>query len=240
MTHLPLEDRNVVGTAGPRYEPKNVCAHPFCNETTGLEKHHLWRRSFLGGGFNWVVLPDGKHVGNVVKLCLKHHQEITENKKSIVWWKDHFEIIRDEGDAVEMFGSLKPQPPLGFTDFPEEDVAQMPPDGHWLYGEAGESLTEPSGGIIRGRSWPLHGSLPVPHEGEECELCKRRVPKKRKPTTPTSKVHSFRLPLDQTDQLEEIWEAVAKHLGVQENSYYKGEAVLRAFVIALQGPGASE
>jgi len=221
MTHLPLEDRSVVGTAGPRYEPKSICAHPFCNETTGLEKHHLWRRSFLGGGFNWVVLPGGRHVGNVVKLCLKHHQEITENKARIVWYAPDPESLCaffwDEPNGTTF---LDPQPPLGFTDFPEEGV---------------DDISENAGATQHEHSVLTPDDNGVP-EGTECPTCNRRVPKKRKPSTPTSKVHSFRLPLDQTDELEEIWEAVAKHLGVQENSYYKGEAVLRAFVIALQGP----
>jgi hypothetical protein len=170
---------------------------------------------------------------------------ITENKAKVVWDSHWGRFIWEQNHGEE---PLDPQPPLGFTDFPEESVDPIseargalkgyPPVTRPADDDAGEWV---SGGHEKFEvTWvPGHEPHP-PEEGQECPTCRRRVPKKKKPSTPTSKVHSFRLPLDQTDELEEIWEAVAKHLGVQENSYYKGEAVLRAFVIALQGPGASE
>ena len=75
------------------------------------------------------------------------------------------------------------------------------------------------------------------HESQECPTCHRRVPKKKKPTTPTSKTISFRLPIDNADQWEEIIEAAAKHLGVYESTYWKWQTIERALILALQSPG---
>ena len=76
----------------------------------------------------------------------------------------------------------------------------------------------------------------IVHEGEECPTCMRRVPKKRKATTPTSAVFSTRMPVEEKEAFEEIVEATAKHLGVYEASYWKWAVLLKAMVIALQGP----
>lgn len=84
MTFLPLDDRNVVGVEGPKPQLGPLCAHPFCNRPWE-EKHHLWRRSFLAGAFDWVRLPDGQVVCNVVGLCLIHHGMITVNDARITY-----------------------------------------------------------------------------------------------------------------------------------------------------------
>lgn len=104
VTFLPLDARNVTGVGGPDYELGGVCCHPECVRTDELEQHHLWRRSFLGGPFWRVRLPDGCVVGNVVELCREHHRTVTENKARISWDGDGFVW----GDV----GVLAPQPPL--------------------------------------------------------------------------------------------------------------------------------
>ena len=222
MTHLNLEDRNVWGVPGPKYEPELVCAHPFCNKhewydgPKTLERHHLWPRSFLRNQpTDWVKLPDGKIVQNCVYLCRDHHQQITENKARILF---------EQGPLVPQgrfmwnedgsFFGLNPQPRF-LTEGADE------PDGSARYDkEKASSVSEHV------------------HEGQECPTCHRRVPKKRKATTPTSKTISFRLPLDNVDQWEEIIEAAAKHTGDSESAYWKWRVIERGLVLVLQEPSS--
>lgn len=271
MTHLPLEDRNVWGVPGPDYTPKRICAHPFCHHDGGpwsqLEKHHLWPRSFLRHQpQNWVKLPDGTRIGNLVYLCREHHQQITENRSAIYFTGGRF--IWDDPDWADVGDtSINPQPPRAVDDWPEEGVKEIaddatdePPLGGGLANmsrregvqsvddDASEWLTsgeipldsgDPQVGGIRPGPGTGHTHEEVP-EGTECPTCNRRVPKKRKATTPTSKVHSFRGPLDQADVLEETFEAAAKNLGVYGNTWWKHETVFRSLVLALQEPGQEE
>lgn len=216
MTHLPLEDRkNVWGVPGPKYEPAPMCSHPFCDPPYyQLERHHLWPRSFLRNQpTDWVKLPDGKIVQNCVYLCREHHQQITENKAKILYGTEqgfYWKEPTTGGWAVE---NLSTQP-----RFLDSDDAWVIPDG----AEALESFTEP------------HSDVP---EGTECPKCHRRVPRKRKKTTPESKVISFRLPIDNADAWEEIIEAAANHLNVKAEAYWKWQTLEKALVIVLQGPG---
>lgn len=83
MTKLPLENNNVVGVHLPAFDLNQICAAPGCQRTDALQTHHLWRRSFLSGGFNGVRLPSEKEIGNLVRLCPHHHQLVTENVASI-------------------------------------------------------------------------------------------------------------------------------------------------------------
>lgn len=231
MSRLPLEDRNVWGVPGPDYEPKAVCAHPFCNRDGtyegALEKHHLWPRSFLRNQpQTWVKLPDGTEIGNLIYLCREHHQQITENKARIIWENSVIMRHEEEGfwwtEGDDRFLLLNPQPPRALEEWPEDRGSDSK-----AVDDFPEEDVEPI--VDDASEWHVH-------EGQECPTCHRRVPKKKKVTTPTTKVVSFRLPLDEAPEFEEIIEAAAKHRGVYENSFWKYVVLLQGLVVLLQGP----
>lgn len=200
MTFLPLADRDVVGAAGPEYEPQRRCSHPLCEKNNELQNHHLWRRSFLQGAFNWVRLPsafkhrcmgglegncekdcgptEGRVVGNKVYLCPEHHAEITDNKAGIYWDVDRF-IWKSPSGGGWFVQPLSPQPPLSLEAF--ESVRSQVPEHD------------------------SHSSVP---ENAVCPTCNRRVPKKKEPSElePERKrtTISFRAPADSEDGVEII------------------------------------
>lgn len=113
MTRLPVESREVVGLSGPEYPKYRVgplCAAPLCSRPVD-HVHHLTRRSFLGGDYAWIKLPDGTITGNLSGLDHRCHQEITENKTRIVWNTDShlYEWVNEAGEIV---APLSPQPPI--------------------------------------------------------------------------------------------------------------------------------
>lgn len=109
MTFLPHDHRHVRGVKDYAYTPEQQCSHPFCVDTVGLQRHHCWPRSFLRGQpTEWVMAPYGVQVGNVVLLCLEHHQEITENKAKILWGEDRQFFWLDDQVGLP----LNPHPPV--------------------------------------------------------------------------------------------------------------------------------
>ena len=76
---------------------------------------------------------------------------------------------------------------------------------------------------------------PIP-EGQECPTCYRRVPKKKKPSSPKTKVVSLRVPLDDAETFEEILEQAAKNAGLYESGHWRYFTVLRGLVHVLQEP----
>jgi len=218
MSRLPLEDRRVYGVPGPDYFPKDICAHPFCSERNPVPTkgyHHLWPRSFLRNQpQTWVKLPDGKEVGNLVYLCRKHQQRVTENESKILYGLTLNKFFWYDGYDTIPMGALDPQPPRAYEVDQVEAI------------NAAERLTEP----------PSHTHEELP-ERFICPTCHRRINAKRKPTTPATKVISFRLPIANAPEWEEIIEAAAKHVGVTEESFWKWRVIERGLVELLQGPG---
>jgi len=106
LTKLPSEDWNVIGIDGPPYPLSRMCSHPTCLDY-GSEHHHIWRRSFLGGTYSWVMLPDGTMIGNVLMLCNEHHRQVTENEVQIGWEEDCFFWVADSQELM----MLSFQPP---------------------------------------------------------------------------------------------------------------------------------
>lgn len=96
MTLLPLEDWNVVGVNGPEYPLGDICVAPGCTQPREYGGgHHVWRRSFLVGDYNYVKLPDGHIVPNLIGLCTHHHKDITENKSRIEYDRDQDWFLYD-------------------------------------------------------------------------------------------------------------------------------------------------
>lgn len=162
MTLLPSESWNVTGVVGPDYKVGPGCAAPNCKKYAD-HGHHAWRRSHLAGAYKWVKLWDDTIVQNLVGLCWKHHQEITENMSAIhyddsglfVWMEDM------DGEFV-VTGKLNPQPGEIST---VTDVGSFSRDVPEPCPTCGTRKKEPHKGIPKRRSktW----SLTVPDDAED-------------------------------------------------------------------------
>lgn len=213
MTLLPVDSWSVEPLSPdvyPAYALNTVCAHPQCAQASGLENHHLWRRSF-GPGFRnaWGVsmavtteYDDGtseteeREVPNRVHLCNRHHIAVTENRARITYdtstgtfrWSD----LGGYGDGLHEL-ALRPQPgaPVALDHVHVE-------------------------------------------EGQECPACHRRVPHKKKKTSPKTKVLSVRFPVDGADEVLETLDAAARHMGILEKPHHRAEVILKGAVLILQ------
>lgn len=105
MTLLPHEDWSVAGVEGDRYTVGPYCQAPGCKRPVD-HKHHLWRRSFIGGDYWWVRVPINggtKTIRNVVGLCWHHHEDVTGTgggHKAWVRWipeAQHFIWMENDG-----------------------------------------------------------------------------------------------------------------------------------------------
>ena len=77
MTLAPRIDPEIRGVPGSRAEMNVTCAAPACISRS-QQGHHMWPRSYLRGQpTEWVRLPSGKVVSNVVGLCVRHHNDVT-------------------------------------------------------------------------------------------------------------------------------------------------------------------
>lgn len=123
MTLAPWDDWNVtVLNDPPPYKVNPVCCVPGCGQTTDIEAHHVWRRSFTGTPAAWVRLGDGTKIGNLVGLCHRHHSWATGGigghrawvkwntaLREYEWWEPRAGV--DGEDEWVLLGSLDPQPP---------------------------------------------------------------------------------------------------------------------------------
>lgn len=112
MTKLPHPDWNVKPYDGKPYRVGPYCSVPGCRRIAE-HAHHIWRRSFTGRkGTPWVVLWDGKIVGNLTGLCVEHHDQVTGGLGG-----HEAAIVYDDGvflwETKEWHAALDPQPPLG-------------------------------------------------------------------------------------------------------------------------------
>ena len=78
-----------------------------------------------------------------------------------------------------------------------------------------------------------HNYIP---EGETCPRCMRRVPKKKKPGSPVTKVVSIRVPIDDAETFQELMEAAARHAGLHSKAHWQFWTVHRGLVRVLQDP----
>lgn len=113
MTRLPFpETYKILAADGPAYVLPNECSYPPCL-SYAIERHHLVRRSFLGGPFDWVEY-DSVLIQNVVGLCNEHHRMVTENQAEIRWSPlGHFDWFDCQtGESRK----LSPHPRIGGVD----------------------------------------------------------------------------------------------------------------------------
>jgi hypothetical protein len=77
--------------------------------------HHMWSRSYLRGQpYDWVKLPSGRVISNIIGLCMRHHNDVTggigghaamirlESDETFIW-------LEADGGWVHR-GLLHPQP----------------------------------------------------------------------------------------------------------------------------------
>jgi hypothetical protein len=165
----PLVHPAIRGVEGKRHPVAQVCVAPGCISLS-QEGHHMWSRGALRGEpTEWVRLPSGRVVSNVVGVCRRHHGMLTGGIGG------HMAAIQLEPDETFIWlepiaggwmniGQLFPQP---FSETPVEPHTE----------EA-----------------PAHNDLAV---GQTCESCGYTRPAKRDalPKRPT-KTYTMVVPDD--------------------------------------------
>jgi len=76
--------------------------------------------------------------------------------------------------------------------------------------------------------------------GQPCPTCERRIPYPRKDTSPDTRSFTLRVPIDEAEEFEEIFEAAAKHIGAHSNPHWRYRTALWGLVLALQSLGETE
>lgn len=119
MTLSPTESRQVRGVSGPAYKVGPRCSNPGC-ERWADDGHHIWRRSLLGGPFDWVEF-EGKVLANRTGVCRRCHDDLTCDRARIVYQGEEFFWAVDETAAL-----LDPQPPTPQTLSSDHSPASEP------------------------------------------------------------------------------------------------------------------
>jgi hypothetical protein len=78
------------------------------------------------------------------------------------------------------------------------------------------------------------GYLPVPRPGERCELCNRRVNKKRTEESPEVRRLAISLPADRMEPVEEGFDALQQVVGADPYSYPRGTLLEALLVLGGQ------
>lgn len=228
MTKLPAESWNVKGVATKEKAPKvgPRCANPACTRFAD-HAHHIWRRSFLGGDFAWVELPEGDIICNLIGLCFGCHAQITENKAWIRLRGESFHFVECD-DEPEDRGPLIPQP--------VRLVKSPSPDNGDQFGGAIQ-LTTDGGEVLHSEVVKSAGT-----DGEAgflCPTCKRRkrAPRKDLPPGEARRKVKFVFPVPQDGEedghevLTVLIEECADVLGRGEQPIYYTLAEVAAFFL---------
>jgi hypothetical protein len=157
----PAIHPSIHGVEGKRRQVEMYCCAPGCISLS-QQAHHMWARSYLRGQpTEWVSLPSGRVVSNVVGLCMRHHGFVTGGIGG------HQAMIKLEPD--ETFIWLTPLPVEGA------------PEGYdWI----NEGLIHPQPWsatpveVVKAKKSAAH-SHPNLAEGETCESCGYTRPLKK-------------------------------------------------------------
>jgi hypothetical protein len=77
MSLAPAVHPDIRGVEGKARPVETTCCVPGCISLS-QQGHHMWSRSFLRGQpYDWVKLPSGRVISNVVGLCMRHHNAVT-------------------------------------------------------------------------------------------------------------------------------------------------------------------
>jgi len=129
MSLAPAVHPGIRGVEGKARPVEKVCCAPGCISLS-QQGHHMWSRSFLRGQpYDWVALPSGRVVSNVVGLCMRHHNDVTggvgghramirlESDETFIWLTAE---DTDHGPGWVHRGLLHPQP---WSETPVEPAA---------------------------------------------------------------------------------------------------------------------
>lgn len=70
--------------------------------------------------------------------------------------------------------------------------------------------------------------------GDTCPSCERRVPHRRKASSPTTQPISYRVPLDEHEAHLEVLDALAELLGIKQEPFHRYKAISYAAASVLQ------
>lgn len=234
MTFLPSDDRRVVAVEGKPYQMNTECAVPGCDDIWSLERHHLWRRSFLNGDHWWVLPPGRKEpVGNCIRLCNHHHRQITGNEARITFTGYSFEwgsVSHPDADSVP----LSWQPPGCDSKTPGKNEEEV-----WKKQNEELARRTPRLPWPEARSEVTEFIVNQPKEFPCCPTC-GALPKKKKIESPTEekrqrKAWTISVPADQremgADVLDELLDAAREELA-KAGLQYGEEGTARYFVLS--------
>jgi len=230
MTKLPVEQVRIgkglfpTGKKSPAYG--GLCANPNC-DYLATERHHIVRRSHLGGPFDYVEI-DGEPQPNICGLCWLCHNAVTEGKAQITWvdgcwyWEIGTDHLRPLDDA------------LGLEASPPSQAESIVERGQ----EAGREIPV-AGSLAEGVS-PLAnsgeaGSLPPFSQvspGTTCPTCERRVPHPKKETSPTNvrQLNLGQAPADFVNEIKNRLDEQAEAWGFKEQPHHR----LKVLDLALE------
>lgn len=215
MARLPVEQQRIgKGIDQPICRPaarsrpdQGSCQNPDC-EYSWTDRHHIVRRSHLGGPFNWVEI-DGVPRPNIAYLCMLCHEKLERNEEQIIWddgWSWGVDNPLDPPlDTGLHFPSAGASPPL------EPSVERM-----------GASVREGPQGA--GRVF-LPPSAPGP--GQECPSCHRRVPHPKTAVSPsdTKQLNLGKGPADAVARLQERYDEFLEASGLNDRKYPRLKAL---------------
>jgi hypothetical protein len=212
------------------------CCVPRCG-ASAMDPHHVWSRRHVGMATDCVWdKVDDIVLANVVPVCRSHHEDLSApigghkaqieystSDKCFYWRK-----LREIHDGTPDYAPLKVNALLGEApghpdatqpgSFPEQDTVPV-------------RAAPPSPAEVIPA---VASAAPHVHPGEKCPTCERKFPHPKKPSSPTSKTKSFRLPLDVADSYDELVEAAAEHLGIAKEPFAHFNAVNAGLVLVLQ------
>jgi hypothetical protein len=111
--------------------------------------------------------------------------------------------------------------------------------------ESGETLSDTgdvpaigSSEVANTSESSVGGVAPSPSvsPGHTCPTCERRVPHPKKPSSPSSKVFSVRVPLDDLEGWEGALDAAAEHLGLEAKPHHRYQTLTAGLALILQSP----
>lgn len=247
MAKVPLLSPGIKPFDAPPYPLNAVCAAPGCDQPSG-DPHHLWRRSFLAGAYDWVVIPEeGVVVGNVVGLCRNHHDQIESGAAWITWtgyqmlWSNLFDaerpllwqppVIPLSTDAPPNLGSGVFGGSLAGESEADREAASPPDPGvHELDVEHSPIADLPLD--REPMTWMEDQMEPRPaHDPEVCPSCKRPLPRPKIKTPLEAarprRTWSVTVPMDQRENgaeiLDELLEASREGMARKGLVYGEGE-----------------
>lgn len=234
MAKLPAAQQYIgKGVDLPAPDMPDVCCNPKC-DAPAFELHHVTRRSYLAGPFNYVDLF-GRVWLNVAQVCRSCHDDLEQNRVLITanlkgssgfysWaglpLNPYPNPVLEDGESTGVFPPFHAKP--GGADSPSSSTGESNPSSNVRGGTDGTHGEE-------GRAPVLPGST--------CPECNRRVPLPRKPSSPKTKVYGMRIPTDEVETFAELVDSAAEYVGIKDQAHHKFRTISLAVAHLLQDEG---